>query len=220
MDNQSKSRITASFSITPAIHSYASFQAPNLNLTLTSHHADPITIYADDLSPALMLKCGAFTITALSNGSEVKQRTSTHCRIPPPTKVSVPLNKRLFYTLLPSTPLTLSAPFTRGRPSIGGKPLAKDHPDYTRDHSAKHGACGVDGLEPGQSYLLTLARTPRVRWDIIRWWEYGTKEQILQDVGNGDGRLNGRGVRFGPGPHDAIMVDSLSVEAVIFHCQE
>lgn len=219
MENQSKPKISASLSLFPTTHSYANLQAPDLNLTITSHHPDPITIYADDLSPALMLTCGAFVITALNSGSEVRQSRSTHCRIPPPSKVAVPLNEQLFHTLLPNTPLTLSAPFTRSRTSTGGKPLAKDDPDYTSDRSAKHGACGVDGLEPGQNYTLSLASNPRVIWDIIRWWEYGTKEQVLHADGN-ESKLDGRAVKFGPGPHEAIMVDSKSIGVVAFQCQE
>lgn len=162
MDNRSRPKITASLSPSPTTHSYANLQAPDLNLTLTSHYPDPITIHADDLSPTLMLKCGAFIITDLANGCDVKQCKSTHCRIPPPTKVPVSLNERLFYTLLPNNLLNLSAPFTRSRSSTRGKPLAKDDTDYARDRSAKFGACGVDGLEPGHDYALTLAPEPRV----------------------------------------------------------
>lgn len=220
MDNRSKPQITASLSLSPTTHSYANSQAPDLNLTLTSQYPDPITIYADNPSPTLMLKCGAFIIIDLANGCEVKRSKSTHCRIPPPTKVPVPLNERLFHTLLPHTPLTLSAPFTRSRSSTGGKPLAKDDPDYTRDRSAKSGACGVDGLEPGRDYALTLAPDPRVLWSCVRWWEYGTREQVLNGEGNEVGGLDGRKVKFGHGPHDAIELDLTNVGAVVFHCQD
>lgn len=219
MENQTKPKISASLSLSPMTHSYANSQAPKLNLAITSHHPVPITIYADDLSPRLMLTCGAFIITDLTTGSEVRQSRSTHCRIPPPSKVAVPLNEQLFHTLLPDITLNLSAPFTRSRTSNGGEPLAKNNPDYTSDRSAKHGACGVDGLEPGHNYALSLASNSRVPWNIIRWWEYGAKEQVLHADGDGS-KLNGRGVRFGPGPHEAIMVDSKSIGVVPFQCQE
>ncbi|MCJ1425511.1 hypothetical protein MMC29_003411 [Sticta canariensis] len=219
MENQLKPKISASFSLSPATHSYASSQAPNLNLTITSHHPNPITIYTDDLSPSLMLRCGAFTITDLTTGSEVRQSCSTHCRIPPPSKVAVPLNEQLFHTLPLNTPLTLSAPFTRSRTSTDDKPLAKDDPNYTSHRAAKHGICGVDGLEPGHNYALSLANNSRISWNIIRWWEYGTKEQVLHKDGS-ERKLNGRAVKFGPGPHEAIMVDSKSVGVIAFQCQE
>ena len=220
MDNQSTPKITASISLCPTTHSFANSQAPELNLTIISHHPEPITIYADDLSPALMLTCGAFIIMTLTDGCEVKQSKRTHCRIPPPTKVPVPVNEKLFHTLLPNTPLTLSTPFTRSRTSTGGKPLAKDDPEYASHRTARHGVCGVDGLEPGREYVLTLAPDPRVYWDYIRWWEYGARERILHADGDGTIRLDGRTVKYGPGPHGAIKVDSTSVEAVVFQCQE
>lgn len=120
MENRLKPNIYASISLSPATHSYTNSQAPSLNITITSQHPKPITIYADDLSPTLMLKCGAFIITDLTTGSEVRQSRSTHCRIPPPSTVVVPLNEKLFHTLLPNTSVALSAPFTRSRPSTGG----------------------------------------------------------------------------------------------------
>lgn len=219
MYNQSKPIISVSISIAPATYSYTNQQAPKLNLIVTSQHPEPITIYADDLSPSLMLACGAFTITNLANGCEIKQSVRTHCRIEPPSKVTVPLNEKLFHTLFPNDPLTLSGPFCRSRTEIGGKPLAKTHPDYASHRRASSGACGVDGLEPGNDYLLSLASTPRVHWNIIRWWEYGTQEQVLYPDGN-ESALDGRDVRFGRSPHEAITIDTASIGAVTFRCSE
>ncbi len=219
MEDQSLPKLSVLLSVKPATHSFANPRAPTLNLTITSHHPDPITIYADDLSPKLMLTCGALTITDLTTGSEVRQSSKTHCRIPPPSKVVVPLNEHLFHTLLPHIPLTLSAPFTRSRTKTGGKPLAKNDPDYASDPLAKHGACGFDGLEPGHRYALSLASKPRVLWNIIRWWEYGRKEQVLHTDDDGPA-LDGRRVRFGPGPHEAIVVDTASIGVVEFECRE
>jgi len=198
-EKRTRPRVSASLSITPATLSVARSAASNLHLTITSHHPDPITIYADDLSPNLMLKCGAIVITSLSTGTEVQQRRSTHCRIPLQSKVAVPLNERLFYTLLPNAPLTFAAPFILG--------------------STRRGLQGVNGLESGEDYLLTLARDSRIPWNSIRWWEYGTKEQVLY----GDDYehiLDGRAVRFGPGPHEAIIVESTSIGAVAFRYWE
>ncbi len=219
MANHSVLEISASLSVDPAMHSFANSQAPNLNLTLTSQYPEPISIYADDVSPKLMLTCGALNITDATTGSEVRQSVQTHCCIPPPSKVAVPLNEDLFPTLLPNTPLILSTPFTRSRKSTSGKALAKHDPDYTSDPSAKHGACGVDGLEPGHKYVLSLASKPRVPWDIIRWWEYGTKEQVLHKDGDRAG-LDGRRVKFGPGRHEAIVVNSARFGFIEFECCE
>lgn len=79
MEPHSIPNVSVSLSIDPATHSSTDSQAPNLDLTMTSHHPDPITIYADDLSPSLMLSCGAFTMTDLTTGSEKQQRISSSC---------------------------------------------------------------------------------------------------------------------------------------------
>lgn len=221
METHSIPKISASLSVDPATHLFSSLQAPNLNLKITSHHPNPITIYADDLSPNLMLICGALTITDLTTGCMVRQSCQTYCRIPLPSKVAVPLDEHLFHTLLPNTSLILSAPFTRSRTSSGGKSLAKHDPEYASDRSAKRGACGVDGLEPGHRYALSLADKPRFFWNSIRWWEYGTKEQVLHVNGDRGGRcLDGRKVKFGPGPHERILVDTASIGFVEFECRE
>ena len=219
MDTQSKPIISVSIFIIPATYSYANQQAPRLNLIVTSQHPEPITIYADDLSPSLMLACGAFTITSLANGCDIRQSVRTHCRIPLPSKVIVPLNEKLFHTLLPNEPLTISAPFSRSRTGTGGRPLAKSHPDYASNRRAISGACGVDGLQPGNYYVLRLASTPNVHWNTVRWWEYGTREQVLHPDGN-ESALDGRDVQFGRPPHEEIRIDTTSIRAVIFHCRE
>ena len=98
-------------------------------------------------------------------------------------------------------------------------PLAKDDADFASDGVAKDRACGVDGLEPGQDYVLRLAGKARISWDVVRWWEYGNMEQLLRKEVDGDG-LDGRRVKFGPGTHDAIKVDSTGAWAVVFRCRE
>lgn len=254
-------RISASLSLQPIRHSFSSSsEAPLLTLTLTSHHSYPITIYADDLSPKLMLICGALTITDLTTGgTKVRQSTRTHCRIPPPSKVIVTLNRALFHTLLPNTPVTLSTPFTRSHGSGGDtggegggsgnndsktKPLAKHDPKYlSSSPTAKHGAYGVDGLEPGHRYALGVAaendKESKVAWNVVRWWEYGTKEEVLRGGGGGRGAGSGddgenesgaeagprmgldpRKVKFGRGPHEPIVIDPAGVESVEFECFE
>jgi hypothetical protein len=219
MKNQSIPKISASIAIDPVTHSFADDHAPNLNLTLTSYHPDPITIYVDDLSPRRMLDCGAFTIIDLTAGNKVMQSRRTNCRFLPPTKVVVSLNESLFHTLDPNTPLVLSAPFTRSRANTGGKPLAKHDPNYESGFVGKSGACGVDGLEPGRRYGLSLANQSRIKWDSIRWWEYGTKTQVLRPDGDGPS-LDARRVKFGRGLHPAIIIDFDSTRTVEFECRE
>ena len=184
-------KISASLSIDPQTLSFTDPQIPTLRVTLISHHLSPITVYADDLSPALMLTCGAFTIDDLSNGTEVKQRVRTHCRIPPPTKVVVQLREDLFHTLLPETPVTFTTPFSHHR----------------------------FGLQAGHRYLLRPADVPRVPWKSVRWWEYGTKEEVLAPDAAGR-RLDGRRVMWGKAPHEAIELDVDGDGYVYFECEE
>lgn len=208
-DEDKQPRVVASLSLEPTLHSFSSPRAPNLNLTLTLDHDKPITIYADDLAPSLMIACGAFTIYDLETGIEVKQAKRTHCRIPPPSKVQVDVNENLFHTLYPLTPLTLLAPFTRELRDGEKPPRACGDPEY----SGRHGSCGVDGLEIDHQYIMTLASNPRILWHHVRWWEYGTKEEIL-----GAGGLDARVVKFRPGPHKPIEVDTSETRPVDFGC--
>src|ERR1700761_7780435 len=120
MTNHTQPKISASLSLEPTTHSFSSSHAPTLNLTLLLDYHKPVTIYADDLSIPIMLTRGAFNIQYRSSGADVEQSLRTLCRIPPPTKVPVTLNETLFHTLLPHTPLTVSAPFPRKRED--GKP--------------------------------------------------------------------------------------------------
>lgn len=217
MDHQAHPKISASLSLDPTTHSFSSSQAPKLNLTLLLDYHEPITIYADILSPSQMLTCGAFAIHYCSSGAEVRQNLRTLCRIPPPTKVPVNLKESLFYTLTPYEPLTLSAPFTR-KPK-GAKPRAASDPAYLGDRSARHGSCGVDGLEPGYDYVLSLAGQPRMFWNHVRWWEYGTKDDVLHPNGAAN-ELNARKVKFSPGPHERIEIDTSSLQPIKFRCEE
>lgn len=67
--------------------------------------------------------------------------------------------------------------------------------------------------------MVSLSSQSRIYWHIIRWWEYGTKEQILHPEGN-DGGLDGRKVKFGRGPHEAITIDTKDIGVVAFQCRK
>lgn len=176
-------QVSATLTLDSATYSVSSDKPPHLNLTITSHHKDAITIFADDLSPRLITQTSsALVITDLADNSIIKQTTRTNCRIPPPTKITVPLDESMFYTLYPGRPLTLSAPFTGSSKRPGT-------------------ANGVDSLDPGHKYMITLSGSQRLQWYKIRWWEYGTKEEVLAKG------LDGREVRYGKGPHEPIEID-------------
>lgn len=200
-----KPRISATFTLEPSIHSYSGVESPTLHLTLVLDYDKPIAMYADKLSIPLMLVSRAFTIHDLRNGMEVPQVIRTNCRIKPPSKIELKLGENGLLTLHPSIPVTLSALFSRSSP-----PRAASDPAYTQKR-----ACGVDGLEPGGHYLLTLKNDTRSHWRHVRWWEFGTKKEIL-----GAGDLNARKVRFRSGRHEAFDIDTSYARPVEFRCIE
>ena len=209
-------KISATISLEPKTYSFSSSEIPMLNLTLRLSYQSPITIYADDLSPSLMLRHGAFDIHYRSSGAEVQQTKRTYCRIPPPTKVNVELDESMFLTLQPHTPYTFSSPFCRSL--RGDKPRsASELGDL--DDRRRRGACGVDGLEPGYDYMLSLTANPRIHWRYIRWWEYGTKEQVLYSDGD-TCELDARRVKFGRGPRNPIKIDTSNAIFIEFRCEE
>ncbi|KAI0454424.1 hypothetical protein F5B21DRAFT_475336 [Xylaria acuta] len=189
-------QVSASLSLNPTTYSVSSDEPPHLSLTITSQYTGAITIFADDLSPRLIVQTGcALVITDLADNTVVKQTTRTNCRIPLPQKVAVPLDESLFYTLYPNRPLTLSAPFAGS-----SKPRATN---------------GVHSLQPGHKYMITLSGSQRLQWNRIRWWEYGTKDEMLAKG------LDGREVRYGRGPHEPIEIDITSIpeKPIYLHCK-
>ncbi|KAI0549483.1 hypothetical protein F4679DRAFT_546272 [Xylaria curta] len=190
-------RISASLCLDLDTYSVSSDIPPHLNLTITSHHTDAITIFADDLSPRLITQSGsALIITDLADNTVIKQTTRTNCRIPLPRKVAVSLDESLFYTLYPNRPLTLSTPFTAP--------------------SNRRTANGVDSLRPGHKYMITLSGSQRLRWNEVRWWEFGTKEEVLAKG------LDAREVRYGGGPHEPIEIDitGISEKPIYLNCKQ
>ena len=219
-------KITATISLDPLQHSFSSSKAPTLHLNLTSHHTSPITIYADDISPSLMLAYGALEITDLATGLSVSNIKRNYCKFEPPSKVDVPLREDLFYTLHPNTPLTLSTPFTHKRSNDESKPLPKSQPDYgdanpnSRPLSTDRTAYGVDSLEADHSYRLTMADNSRANFSKeIRWWEYGPKELVVYGE-DGIPKLDGRKVHWRTGPHPSIWIDLSEFNGLTFSCTE
>ncbi|KAI1751257.1 hypothetical protein F4782DRAFT_200674 [Xylaria castorea] len=189
-------QVSANLGLNPTTYSVSSDEPPHLSLTVTSYYTDAITIFADDLSPRLITQSGcALVITDLADSTIVKQTTRTNCRIPLPQKVAVPLDESLFYSLYPDQSLTLSALFTGS--------------------SKRRIANGVDNLEPGHKYMITLSGSQRLQWNRIRWWEHGTKDEVLAKG------LDGREVRYGRGPHEPIEIDitGMPEKPIYLDCQ-
>lgn len=78
----------------------------------------------------------------------------------------------------------MSTRFARGNEDV--RPLSKDAAQAELEEALRNGkarrstlACGVDGLEPGHRYRVSVARAPLEAF----WWRWGTKEEVLVDTG-------------------------------------
>ena len=115
--------------------------------------------------------------------------------------------------------MTLSAPFNLNQVVSSEKPLTENDPQDGGESSASHETSGANELKIGHRYSLGLASVSRVNWRFVRWWEYGTKEEVLRPDGEGR-RLDGRRVAFERGPHEAIEIDVSAAGDVRFECVE
>ncbi|KAL8992622.1 MAG: hypothetical protein Q9169_006954 [Polycauliona sp. 2 TL-2023] len=164
--------IAIRLSFSPATYHYSEPTAPELSLTVTSNAKDPLTIFTwpNILNPHLALLQRRFIITDLTTGLEVPQSTIA-IRRAPFKRVRGSGDEKYFLTVEPGVATSVSC-------SSGSQnPLPKGS-----DGRKIHDAVGVDGLEPGHRYRLTVAEeNPRV------WWHWGTKDDILvhkHDVGS------------------------------------
>jgi hypothetical protein len=65
--------------------------------------------------------------------------------------------------------------------------------------------------------LLVPTEKPQIPWNSIRWWDYGTRDEILNAPNR---RLDGRSVAVGSGPHPTIVIDLKIVTPIHFECQD
>ncbi|KAI1170792.1 hypothetical protein F4777DRAFT_567785 [Nemania sp. FL0916] len=198
-------RVSATLRLEPCAYSLS--KPPTLHLEITSYHNSPITIFADDLSPEWMLRNGtALIIMDLAGDRVVEQVKRRPCRIPPPSSVSVPLIESKLYTLYPEQPLILAAPFF-----INPK---KQNNSSERDIETDERQSDDQPFIPGHRYKVSLSGHRHLPWDSIRWWEHGTKEEVLRRG------PDGREVRYGNSPHGTIAVDISRIHPIVFECTE
>ena len=197
-------KVTISWSLDPTTHSFQSPSAPTLRLELTNHASQSITIYNEHIRPGALLAEGQFSIFDNTTGSEVDQRKTRYCKFDPPSHVHVPLYEKLFHTLPPGEPVAFTAKFTGGL----RVPSSKENRAQVR---------GVDGTEIGHHY--SLRPCSRFGWGLIRWWEYGEKDDVINPP---SGKLDGRKVMYQPhkAPHPAIRVDVKKLPEIEFWCVE
>ncbi|KAI1179714.1 hypothetical protein F4777DRAFT_396645 [Nemania sp. FL0916] len=218
MATESIPEVSATLRLEPSIYSLSS-GPPTLCLELTSHHNCPITIITDRLGPGWMLRNGtALIITDLTSNCIIEQNKRKPCFIPPPPRVSVPLIESHICTLYPDQPQVFSAPFNvKFRHRLQNGSLVEsstlgraqgESPDTDRTPSSD------PPLVLGHRYMVSLSDDGHLPWHKIRWWEYGTKQELLERG------LNGRTVKHGPAPHGGLHVEKLQIKPIIFTCTE
>ncbi|KAL8849344.1 MAG: hypothetical protein Q9221_005695 [Calogaya cf. arnoldii] len=131
-----------------------------------------------------------FPIYDLTSNSWVKT-TSIRVQRPPLSRAKGSADEEYFLTLQPSETITVSTRFARGNEEV--RPLSKAAAQQEREEAERTGkarrsvlACGVDGLEPGHRYSVSVGKGKLASF----WWVWGTKEEDFGRAGK---------PRLGPG---------------------
>ncbi|KAI0528436.1 hypothetical protein GGR58DRAFT_316640 [Xylaria digitata] len=178
-------RVDIQVSFDRSTHSYSQPEPPRVVITVTSRAQHSITLYTwrRPLDPKGALTSNGYVITDLTTGNPVR---TTYLMINrgPELRVRGSSDEQFFLTLRPNIPVELSTGFGRGGGGIKPDPRAVMERGWERD---EHGnerkirrstqATGVDGLEPGHSYSVSL------NMEALRgcWWAPVTKDEILVD---------------------------------------
>ncbi|ERF71378.1 hypothetical protein EPUS_09050 [Endocarpon pusillum Z07020] len=107
-EQESVPRISLNWTLDPTPHSFSTELPPTICLILTSHANKPITIYNEALNPSRLLSEGKFPIFDQTDNIEVPHRRRIYCDFEPPSKIKVPLREKLFHTLYPAVPGSVS----------------------------------------------------------------------------------------------------------------
>ena len=203
--------ISISLSLSPNPYSYSSTDPPTLSLTATSHAATPLTVltYHTILHPNLALRQSAFQIRDLTTSAPIPQHTVQLSRLAFQRRLGSP-DEQFFLTLFPEQPVTVSTEF--GYPVSSGPPLPKGHSGRTREAAkgkVDRGVLGVDGLESGREYELSV-----VRGLDVTWWRWGTKEELLEPEGGGGS------AQLGTSEEGFELADWKGIEPVVFQVVE
>ncbi|KAI1180321.1 hypothetical protein F4777DRAFT_310818 [Nemania sp. FL0916] len=166
-------------------HSYSQSEPPRITLTVVSRAEHPITIYTwrRPLDTKNALISNGFVITDQDSGDVVK---TTYIMINrgPQWRVRGDPDEQYFLTLQPNVPVDLSTGFGRAGGGIKPDPRSVVERGWERDENGNERkvrrskqATGVDGLEPGHTYSVTL------NMDDLRkyWWAPVAKDEILVD---------------------------------------
>ncbi|KAI4231778.1 MAG: hypothetical protein L6R40_007635 [Gallowayella cf. fulva] len=176
-------KLTVQLSLSPTTYSYSSPIPPTLRLSITSDAERPITLltYNTPFHPASGMTQDCFSIWDLTTDSSVKT-TSIRVQRMPLSRARGSADEQYLLTLPPSDTITVSTRFARGNQDL--KPLSRAEAQQKREEAERSGkarrslfACGVDGLEPGHRYSVSVAKGKLMSF----WWVWGTKDDVLVD---------------------------------------
>ncbi|KAI4265632.1 MAG: hypothetical protein L6R38_009281 [Xanthoria sp. 2 TBL-2021] len=208
-------KLTVQLSLSPTTYSYSNPIPPTLSLSVTSDAKRPITLltYNTPFHPAFGLTQDCFPIWDLTTDSGVK---TTCIRIQRMllSRARGSDDEQYFLTLPPSEMITVSTRFARGNEDM--RPLSRAAAQQEREEAERTGkarrsvfACGVDGLEPGHRYSVSVAKGKLMSV----WWVWGTKDDILVDPESQDWGLDN--VQAEEAPLEIEGIESVEFEIEI-----
>lgn len=208
-------KLTVQLSLSPTTYSYSNPIPPTLSLSVTSDAKIPITLltYNTPFHPASGLTQDCFPIWDLTTDSGVKT-TSIRIQRMPLSRARGSDDEQYFLTLPPSETTTVSTRFARGNEDM--RPLSRAAAQQEREEAERTGkarrsvfACGVDGLEPGHRYSVSVAKGKLMSF----WWVWGTKDDILVDPESQDWGLDN--VQAEEAPLEIEGIESVEFEIEI-----
>ncbi|KAI4221015.1 MAG: hypothetical protein L6R36_007193 [Xanthoria steineri] len=183
MSSPQAPKLTVQLSLSPTTYSYSNPTPPTLRLSVTSNAERPITLltFNTPFHPASGMTQDCFPIWDLTTDSAVKT-TSVRINRLPLSRARGSGDEEYFLTLPPSETTTVSTRFARGNEDL--RPLSRAEAEQEREEAGRSGtarrsifACGVDGLEPGHRYSVSVAKGKLMSF----WWVWGTKDDLLVD---------------------------------------
>lgn len=173
--------ITISIAIEPASYSLSqSKELPNLSITVQSHASRPITVFtfATVLNPRLALMRKNFYCVDEATGKPVWLERTKGPQRPAFRRRLGDTDEQYFLELQPEQPTTITCPFVlasgwkhRGQTGPQGRTSEVSHVYLGREYQ--------NFLEPGHSYRFGIADD-----ECLRWWRYGTKDEVLEPRGS------------------------------------
>ncbi|KAI1386019.1 uncharacterized protein F4822DRAFT_360463 [Hypoxylon trugodes] len=177
-------RIDIQLSFDRSTHSYSQSEPPQIRLKVTSRAEHAITFFTwrEPLDPKGALTNNGYMITDLTTGQEVKTTGGIQINRAPLRRVRGDYDERFFLTLEPDTPVELSTWFGRGNTKPDLRAIVergRERDEHGNELTARRStqATGVDGLEPGHQYSVTL------NMEGLRscLWAPVSKDEILVD---------------------------------------